>query len=264
LRILFVGDVYGRPGREAAAYFVPRIRREEGVDFAVANAENAAQGRGLTEKVAKELFSAGLDVLTMGNHTWDRKETVPLLADPRILRPANFPPGLPGRGIGAYDVGGKTLWVLQVMGRNHMEAIDCPFRTADALLKETGAGPVIVDMHAETSSEKQAMGWHLDGRVAAVIGTHTHVQTADERLLPQGSAVIGDVGMAGPRDGIIGGDRENSLKRFLTGVRVRLEVAEGDAQFCAVIVDIDEATGRAKGISRINEVFERNDARKTS
>jgi metallophosphoesterase (TIGR00282 family) len=258
LRILFVGDIYGRPGRDAVRHFVPLIRRDAGIDFAVGNVENAAGGRGLTEPVAKELFAAGLDVFTLGNHTWDRKETLPLLKDPRILRPANYPPSLAGRGLGIYPVNGKNVAVLQVMGRHHMDNIDCPFRTADGLLKDLSADVVLVDMHADASSEKQAMGWYLDGRVSAVLGTHTHVQTADERVLPGGTAFIGDVGMAGPRDGVIGGDRVSALERFLTGVRVRLSVAEGDAQFCAVVVDVDERTGKARSIERINTKFERN------
>lgn len=257
MRFLFVGDIYGRPGREAVRHFVPLLRREAGIDFVVGNVENAAGGRGLTEPVAKELFASGIDVFTLGNHTWDRKETLPLLQDPNILRPANYPPLLPGRGLGVYSVNGKRVAVLQLMGRHHLDTIDCPFRTADGLLKEVSADLVIVDMHAEASSEKQAMGWYLDGRVAAVLGTHTHVQTADERVLPGGTAYIGDVGMAGPRDGIIGGDRATAMQRFLTGVRVRLSVAEGDAQFCAVIVDVDETTGRARSIARVNNTFER-------
>jgi metallophosphoesterase (TIGR00282 family) len=257
VRILFVGDIYGRPGREAVRHFVPLLRSEARIDFVVANVENAAGGRGLTEPVAKELFAAGIDVFTLGNHTWDRKETLPLLDDPRILRPANYPPTLPGRGLGVFSVQGKRVAVLQVMGRLHLDTIDCPFRTADALLKDLAADIVVVDMHAEASSEKQAMGWYLDGRVTAVLGTHTHVQTADERVLPGGTATLGDVGMSGPRDGIIGGAREPALERFLTGVRVRLAVAEGDAQFCAALVDVDEHSGRARSIERVNKIFER-------
>lgn len=255
MRILFVGDIFGRPGREAVAYFVPLIRREAGVDFAIGNAENAAGGRGLTEPTAKALFAAGLDVLTLGNHTWDRPETEPLLKDPRVLRPANYPPGVPGRGLGVYPVGEKKIAVMQLMGRHGMDDIDCPFRAADALLKDAAADAAIVDFHAEASSEKQAMGWYLDGRVAAVLGTHTHVQTADERVLPKGTAYIGDVGMAGPRDSVIGGQKDAALRRFLTGIRVRLEVAEGDALFCAVLVDLEN--GRARAIERIQKSFPR-------
>lgn len=257
MRILFVGDIYGRPGREAAGHFVPLLRETAKIDFVVANGENAAGGRGPTESVAKELFTVGIDALTLGNHTWDRKETLPLLNDPRVFRPANYPSGVPGKGAGVFVVNGVRVAVLQVMGRHHMDMIDCPFQAADAFLKNPGAEVVLVDMHAEMSSEKQAMGWHLNGRVSAVVGTHTHVQTADERVLPGGTAYIGDVGMTGPRDGIIGGDRVPALERFLTGIRVRLSVAEGDAQFCAVIVEIDESTGRARSIERVFRIFER-------
>lgn len=257
MRILFVGDIFGRPGRDAVRGWVPSLRRERGIDFAIGNAENAAGGRGLTSSTAKELFEAGLDVLTLGNHTWDRSETEPLLADPRVLRPANYPAPLPGKGLGVYSVGGRSLAVLQLMGRHNMASIDCPFQAADRLTKDLPTRLVVVDMHAEATSEKQAMGWYLDGRASAVLGTHTHVQTADERVLPGGTAYIGDVGMAGPRDGIIGGDRAGAIKRFLTGVRVRLEVAEGDALFCAVVVDLDDASGRARSIERISKAWER-------
>jgi len=257
LKILFVGDIFGRPGRDAVRGWVPSLRRERGIDFAIGNAENAAGGRGLTASTAKELFDAGLDVLTLGNHTWDRSETEPLLADPRVLRPANYPAPLPGKGLGVYPVGGRSVAVLQLMGRHNMASIDCPFQAADRLFKDRPAPVVIVDMHAEATSEKQAMGWYLDGRASAVLGTHTHVQTADERVLPGGTAYIGDVGMAGPRDGIIGGDRAGAIKRFLTGVRVRLEVAEGDALFCGAVVEVDDASGRARSIERISKVWER-------
>ena len=258
MRFLFVGDIFGRPGREAVQHFVPRLRQLHRIDFAVGNAENAARGRGLTERTARELFSAGLDVLTLGNHTWDRPDMETLLKDPRILRPANYPASLAGRGCGVYSAAGKSVAVLQVMGRHHLPAIDCPFQTADAQLRRLDTPLVLVDIHAEATSEKQAMGWYLNGRVSAVLGTHTHVQTADERVLPGGTAYIGDVGMAGPLDGIIGGNREMSLRRFLTGVPVRLDVADGNARFCAVVVDVDDDTGRARSIERISEILERD------
>lgn len=262
MRILFVGDIYGRPGREAVRHFVPPLRESAKIDFVVANGENAAGGRGPTPVVAQELFSAGIDALTLGNHTWDRKETLPLLDDPRVFRPANYPPGVPGKGAGVFYVNGVRLAVLQLMGRHHMDMIDCPFRSADDFLKRPDADVVLVDMHAEMSSEKQAMGWYLNGRVAAVLGTHTHVQTADERVLPGGTAYIGDVGMTGPRDGIIGGDRGPALERFLTGIRLRLSVAEGAAQFCAVLVDVNTSTGQAQAIERLFRVFERSEPSK--
>ncbi len=258
MRVLFIGDIMGRPGREAVRHFTPLWRRERGADFVIANAENAAGGRGLTPSVAEDLFQAGVDVLTMGNHTWDRPEIEPLLGQGRVLRPANYPPLLSGRGHGVFHVGGTSVGVIQVMGRHNLASIDCPFRAADAILKDMKADVIVVDMHAEASSEKQAMGWHLNGRVAAVVGTHTHVQTADERILPGGTAYLGDVGMTGPRDGIIGGNRETSLRRFLTGIPSRVEVAEeGDAQFCACLLDLDETAGKARGIERIFQILGR-------
>ena len=257
LKVLVIGDIMGRPGREAVTHYVPRLRRELTVDFVVGNAENAAGGRGLTPAVAEELFTAGVDVVTMGNHTWARPEIEPLLKQERVLRPANYPPSLSGRGAAVYRVKDARLAVIQVMGRTHLANIDCPFRTVDRLLDELSADAVIVDMHAEATSEKQAMGWYLNGRVAAVVGTHTHVQTADERILPDGTATIADIGMTGPRDGIIGGKREAALRRFLTGVPARIEVADGDAQFCAVALEIDPASGRARGIERQCRLYER-------
>ena len=258
MRILFVGDIMGKPGREAVQRSVPHLRSEKNVDFVVANAENAAAGRGLTPLIAEELFKNGVDVVTMGNHTWDRPEIEPLLSQNRVLRPANYPPVLPGHGSALFDVGGTPVAVIQVMGRHNLANIDCPFRTADQLLKEISAKVIVVDMHAEATSEKQAMGWYLDGRVSAVLGSHTHVQTADERVLPGGTAYLGDAGMTGPRDGIIGGDRQMSLRRFLTGIPSRVEVAEGDAQFCACLVDVDERTGKAQKIERILDVLSRS------
>jgi 2',3'-cyclic-nucleotide 2'-phosphodiesterase len=256
MRILFIGDIFGRPGREAVARVLPGLRKERALDFVVANAENASHGAGLLPDHARELFDAGADVLTLGNHTWDKKETDALLADPRVLRPANYPPGLPGRGAGVFQTaGGKTVAVLQLMGRHGMPTTDCPFRAADALLPGLKAGAVFVDMHAEASSEKQAMAWHLDGRVSAVVGSHTHVQTADERVLPGGAAYLGDAGMTGPRDGVIGAKKEQAIKRFLLGVKVRYEPAEGPSQFCAALADVDETTGKARGIQRIFEVL---------
>jgi metallophosphoesterase (TIGR00282 family) len=256
VKILFVGDIFGRAGRRAAARLLPQFRESEKADFVVVNAENAAHGAGLGPDHAKELFQAGADVLTLGNHTWDKKEVGPLLEDPRVLRPLNYPPGLPGRGVGVYEVAGRKIAVIQVMGRHNLAMIDCPFRGADAALEGLRADVTIVDAHAEASSEKQALGWHLDGRVTAVIGTHTHVQTADERLLPGGTAYLGDVGMTGPRDGVIGSDRQAAISRFLTGLKPRLEPAEGPVQFCAAVVETDDTTGKALSIKRIFEVLE--------
>lgn len=254
MRILFIGDIFGRSGREAVKRRLPHFREE--VDFVIANAENASHGAGLLPLHAKELFAAGVDVLTLGNHTWDKKETLPLLDDPRVLRPANYPPGLPGKGLGVYERGPGKIAVLQVMGRHHLAEIDCPFRTADRLLEEHPHDVLIAEIHAEASSEKQAFGWHMDGRAAAVFGSHTHVQTADERLLPKGTATLTDAGMTGPRDSVIGAAPDIALRRFLTGTKIRFEPAEGPAQFCGAVVEIDDRTGKALWINRIFEVLE--------
>jgi metallophosphoesterase (TIGR00282 family) len=256
LRILFVGDVHGRPGRRAVARRVPALRRELGVDFVVANAENSAGGVGLTPQTAGELFAAGVDALTGGNHTWAKREAYGLLdSDPRVVRPANYPPGVPGQGSTVIRRGGAALAVLNLQGRVFMEPLDDPFRVARAevdRLRELTPF-VLVDFHAEATSEKLALGYFLDGKVTAVVGTHTHVQTADERVLPGGTAYITDVGMTGPRDGVIGMDRDAILQRFLLQLPVRFEVASGAVQFNAVLVEAD-ASGRATSIRRIHEV----------
>jgi metallophosphoesterase (TIGR00282 family) len=256
LRILFVGDVHGRPGRRAVARRVPSLRRELGVDFVVANAENSAGGVGLTPQTAGELFAAGVDALTGGNHTWAKREAYGLLdSDPRVVRPANYPPGVPGQGSTVIRRGGAALAVLNLQGRVFMEPLDDPFRVARAevdRLRELTPF-VLVDFHAEATSEKLALGYFLDGKVTAVVGTHTHVQTADERVLPGGTAYITDVGMTGPRDGVIGMDRDAILQRFLLQLPVRFEVASGAVQFNAVLVEAD-ASGRATSIRRIHEV----------
>jgi metallophosphoesterase (TIGR00282 family) len=252
MRVLCIGDVIGKPGRKALAGLVPLLRQELRIDIAVANGENAAAGRGLTRKTADEIFAAGVDVITSGNHIWDDKEIIPHLAtDVPILRPANYPPEVPGRGLCSF--GGLT--VINLMGRTFMADIDDPFRCADRLLATVPVGtPVIVDMHAEATSEKFAMGWYLDGRVSAVVGTHTHVPTADQRLLPKGTAFVCDLGMCGPRDSIIGVDPEPVIRKFLTGMPARFSVAEKSktVQFNAVLVDIDETTGQARSIERVD------------
>lgn len=256
MRILFVGDVHGKPGRRAVARRVPALRRELGVDFVVANAENSAGGVGLTAKTAAELFEAGVDVLTGGNHTWAKREVYELLdSDPRLVRPANYPPGVPGHGSTVLRRGGLALAVLNLQGRVFMDPLDDPFRVAQAEVERLRQQTpfVLVDFHAEATSEKMAMGYYLDGRVTAVVGTHTHVQTADERVLPGGTAYITDVGMTGPRDGVIGVDREAILQRFLTQLPARFEVAAGPVQFNAVLVEAD-GDGRATAIRRIHEV----------
>lgn len=251
MRVLMVGDVVGRPGREAVASVLPELRESLQIDYVVLNGENAAAGRGLTEKTAQQLFRAGVDVITSGNHIFDVKQFVPALdRDWPVLRPANYPPSTPGRG--ATTVG--ELTVLNLMGRTFMPmALDDPFRAVDALLEEAEHGSaVVVDFHAEATSEKQAFAWYLDGRVAAVVGTHTHVPTADARLLPRRTATVTDLGMVGVYDSIIGDDVDSVLDRFLTGMPTRLPVADGaTGVFNSVLIDIDE-DGRARSIERVD------------
>lgn len=253
--ILFVGDVVGRPGREVLARGLPRLRRRFEPDLVVVNGENAAGGIGLTPATVKEIVKAGADVVTGGNHSWDKREIVPYLADhPEVLRPANFPEGTPGSGLHVAETAAATpVAVLNLQGRVFLDAIDDPFRCADRVLATIGdrARVVLVDFHAEATSEKIAMGRYLDGRVTAVVGTHTHVTTADETVLPGGTAYISDVGMTGPYDSVIGVRTEQALERFLTQRPVRYSVADGDPRIAAVLVEADAASGRATRIERI-------------
>ncbi len=256
MRILFIGDIVGRPGRQVVAARLPELRRAHQPELVVANCENAAGGFGITPPLVEELLATGIDVLTSGNHIWDRREILPYFeqgaAGGRLLRPANYPDA-PGHGMFVSRTQtGVPYAVLNLQGRVFMPEIDCPFKTADRLLKELPAEVkvTLVDIHAETTSEKQAMGHYLDGRVSAVIGTHTHVPTADEKILPGGTAYITDIGMTGPYAGIIGNDRESVLRHFLTGLPTRFEVAEGDVQLCGVLLDLDETSGYARAISR--------------
>jgi len=255
MRVLMVGDIVGSPGRVVFKEVVTRLRASGAVHAVVANAENAAAGSGLTRTLAEELFAAGADVLTLGDHTWNQKELeLHLSAEKRLIRPANFAPGCPGRGWTTVQTNQGPLTVINLMGRVFLPPMDCPFRTVDALLTAIPAGPpVLVDFHAEATSEKIAMGWHLDGRVAVVAGTHTHVQTSDEKLLPMGTAYITDLGMTGPVHSVIGRELEPVLRRFLTGMPSKFEVAKGPATLEGVIVDIDRTTGKAVSITRVRE-----------
>jgi metallophosphoesterase (TIGR00282 family) len=255
MRILFIGDIVGQPGRRIVTERLHDIVGQQKLDLVIANAENSASGFGITPRLAEELLGAGIDLLTGGNHSWDRKEILDYFPhEPRLLRPANYPDGTPGTGlfVGATKNGVRYA-VLNLQGRVFMPSIDCPFRTADRELARIPADVkvVLVDMHAETTSEKEAMGWHLDDRVSAVIGTHTHVATADEQVLPRGTAYITDVGMTGPHDSVIGMEKAAILKRFLDGLPARFEVAAGDVQMNCVLLDVDEATGRARSIERV-------------
>lgn len=257
MKILFVGDIVGRPGRFALKERLGRLVDQHRIDLVVANCENAAAGFGLTFEVAEELFGYGIDVMTSGNHIWDKREILDFLEDERrILRPANYPGEVPGRGAGSFLTNtGVSVGVLNLEGRVFMNDLDCPFQTVDRLIDEMAGNDVlIVDMHAEATSEKMALGWYLDGRVAAVVGTHTHVQTADERILPNGTAFISDVGMTGSRDGVIGMRREPIIEKFLTQRPVRFEVAKKDPVLSAVVIDIDEESGKSRQIERVMEV----------
>ena len=257
MKILFIGDIVGSPGREVIKQLVSPLKQEYLIDFVVANAENASGGSGITAKVAAELFASGVDVLTSGDHIWKKREIFELInQEERILRPINFPSGAPGRGAAVFkSKNGFKVGVINVNGRVFMEAIDCPFKTAlkavEELAKETKV--IIVDIHAEATSEKIALGWYLDGKVSAVLGTHTHIQTADEKILPKGSAYITDVGMSGPYDSVIGRRVEDVLTRFLSSIPVKFEVAEENVQLHGVLVEIDEATGKARSILRIQK-----------
>jgi metallophosphoesterase (TIGR00282 family) len=257
MKILFIGDIVGSPGRDAIKQLLPGLQKEYKLDFVIANAENASGGSGVTKNVAEELFASGIDVLTSGDHIWKKREIFELInEEERILRPVNFPTGVPGNGYGAYKTkSGLKVGVVNVNGRVFMEPLECPFRSTltavEALSKETKI--IIVDMHAEATSEKIALGWYLDGRVSAVLGTHTHVQTADEKILPQGTAYLSDAGMAGPFDSVIGRRKEDVMERFLTQVPVRFEVASGDIQLHGAVVDIEEDTGKARSIVRIQK-----------
>ena len=252
MRILMIGDVIGKPGRRAVKSLLPGIRAEHGIDLVIANGENTAGGFGLTPETAYELLDSGVDVLTSGNHIWDQKEIIPHMDEGLpLIRPANYPDA-PGRG---YMVT-KGVMVMNLMGRVFMPPLDCPFRTASRILEETqDSAPkvIIVDFHAEATSEKQAMGWYLDGRVSAVLGTHTHVGTVDARVLPKGTGYLTDVGMTGPVDSVIGSDTGAVLERFLTGMPHRLPVGGGQVVMNSVLVDIDPETGKASAIERIDK-----------
>ena len=261
MNVLFIGDIFGSAGRKIVHDHLSHVVESNRVDLVIANAENAAGGFGLTPAIANELFDLGCEVLTTGNHIWDKREIVDYFNSVngdasgrvrRVLRPANYAQGVPG--VGVYEGAtkkGQRYAVINLQGRVFMQDTDDPFRKADTLLQQITSKVVIVDFHAEATSEKIAMGWHLDGRVTAVLGTHTHVPTADTRVLPSGTAYQTDVGMTGPYDSVIGVQKEQVLQRFLTGLPGRFEAAKGDPRFCAVLIDCDENSGRARLIERI-------------
>ena len=254
MRILMVGDVVGKPGRTILQDEAPRLIAENRVDFCIVNAENSAGGIGITPEIAAGMLRNGINVLTLGNHAWGKREIFPMLdEEPRLLRPANYPPGAPGRGYGVYQTAAGPIGVVSLQGRTFMDPVDDPFRAIDDILEalQNRCKVIFIDFHAEATSEKQAFGWYVDGRASAVVGTHTHIQTADERILPEGTAYLTDVGMTGPMTSVIGMRCDIVVPRFLSLLPSRFEVADGDAQLCGVLVDVDAATGLATEIRRI-------------
>ena len=254
--VLAIGDIIGSPGRRALKELLPGLKQQYGVNLIIANGENVAGGLGLTLSTAEELFNAGVDVITSGNHIWAQKEIIPYLdSDMPILRPLNYPPGVPGRGFLVFN---NQVVVVNIIGRTFIANFDCPFRAMDQLLAKQSAGPrvIIVDFHAEATSEKVALGRYLDGRVSAVLGTHTHVGTIDSQILPQGTAYVSDIGMTGPTDSVIGDDAEAVIQRFLTKLPHHLSVGKGKTLFTAIVVDIDGDSGRAVSIDRISREVE--------
>lgn len=258
IKILFIGDIVGSPGRAAVKSVVPKMRKKYGISLVVANAENSAGGSGITPRTARDLFQSGCDVLTSGDHVWRRPEVIDLLhQEANILRPANFPKVTPGKGSVVFKTeDGVKVGVLCLLGKVFIDAmVDSPFRSAQEEIKllKQETPVIIVDMHAEATSEKVAIGWFLDGEVSAVLGTHTHIQTADERVLPKGTAYITDVGMTGPYDSVIGRKKDKIIERFLTGMPTRFELGTEDIELCGALVEVDEKTGRALTIERIRE-----------
>ncbi len=253
MRILFIGDIIGQPGRQMVAHHLKSLVAEHGPEMVLANAENAAGGFGITPSIGEELFGLGIDLLTSGNHIWDKKEAEGYLAkESRVLRPANYPEEAPGTGVHVLQKCGRTVAVLNIQGRAFLPAIDCPFKTADREIAQLHrvTDTILVDFHAEATAEKQAFAWYLDGRVSAVVGTHTHVQTADERLLPGRTAYITDVGMTGPRNSVIGIKPDDAIQKFITQMPRKFTPAPGPAQLCAVVLDIGD-DGRARDIQRV-------------
>ena len=254
MKIMMIGDVYGEPGRAALHKLLPRLREQHQAEFVVVNVENAAGGFGVTQSIAEEVLDLGVDVMTTGNHVWDKKETAGyIVKENRLLRPANYPVGTPGAGWITVKAGPHRVTVINLMGRVFMNPIDCPFRGAEAILESVGRETNIrlVDFHCEATSESIAMGWWLDGKVSAVVGTHRHVQTADERVLPGGTAYITDLGMTGPTEGVIGVDRDQIIQRFLQQMPIRFETAKGPAALHGVVITVDPETGRASAIERL-------------
>lgn len=265
MKILFIGDIVGEPGRRAVHTLLPKLREQHALDFVIANGENSAGGNGITPRIATELFAAGIDVITSGDHLWDQKEVMELLAsEPRFLRPTNYPAGTPGQGSGVYEVKspgakaqGLKVGVLNAQGRTFMPALENPFSIVPPEIERLRAETkiILVDMHAEATSEKIALGRMLDGKVSAVIGTHTHVQTADEQIFPGGTAYLSDAGFTGPQESVLGREIEPVIKRFITNMPQRFEVAKGRVMLHGAVVEVDETSGQATGIWRVSEAL---------
>lgn len=257
IKILAIGDIIGKPGRKALSACLQEIKEREDIDVCIANGENSAGGIGITPPVAEELFSSGVDVITTGNHVWDKKEVKEIMGRRRhLLRPYNYPPGAPGPGYDLFEIkNGLQVGVLNLSGRVFMAALDCPFRKGEEAVRKMreSTGIIIIDIHAEATAEKAAIGWHFDGLVSAVFGTHTHVQTADERLLPGKTAYITDIGMTGSMDSVIGVDRRQVIQRFLTHMPARFQPESGNVQISGVVIGIDPETGRALRIKRLQQ-----------
>lgn len=257
MNVLLIGDISGKPGRKLIKELLPIVKKEKNIDFTIANGENAAGGVGITREIANELFYNGIDVLTMGNHTWDNKDIFNFIdKEKRLIRPLNYPEGTPGIGSTIFCLpNGIKVGIVNLLGRVFLANVECPFKTAlreiERIKEET---PIIfIDFHAEVTSEKVALGWYLDGKVTCVVGTHTHIQTADERILPQGTAYITDLGMTGSYNSVLGVKKELVIQKFLTQLPVRFEVAKGDESLCAVVVEVDDITGKARNIERVQE-----------
>ena len=257
MNIMMIGDICGRPGRQTAAHFIPILKQEYSLDLIIANGENSAGGVGITAKVLDELLAMGIDIITTGNHVWDKKEIFSFIDSGKpLIRPANYPPNTPGKGYYMVKIQNRNVGIINLAGRTFMPPIDCPFRRINEILSELQelCEIIIIDFHAEATSEKSALGWYLDGKVSCVAGTHTHIQTADERILPQGTAYISDLGMVGPWNSILGVDKEPIITKFLTGLPVKFSVAaDDDTIFCGIIIQIDDHSSKANKIIRIQK-----------
>ncbi|KUO52249.1 MAG: metallophosphoesterase [Desulfitibacter sp. BRH_c19] len=259
MKFLFIGDIVGKPGRSIIKNMLPQLEAEFNADMIIANAENAAGGNGLTAQVANELYNDGVDFITLGNHVWDKKDIISFIdTEEKIVRPANYPPATPGKGYKIITKNNIKICIVNIQGRVYMQALECPFRTMDIILSQIidQTNIVIVDIHAEATSEKMALGYYLDGKVSAVLGTHTHIQTADNKILPKGTAYITDVGMTGPYESVLGIKKENIISRFLTQMPNRFEVATGLSQLNGVFIEVDDLSGKTVKIERLQKYFE--------